>query len=518
MAPSEQEGEYLIVLNRSKHMKLRAAIAIALLTVPYLLLIAGGSIWLFQTNLLLGWAVAALACTAAGWFLLRGLWHAVPPPAVQPNPAWPPQGMEVWEDVERLAVEIEGEELPLDRPEEFVAVARRVADVVARYYHPDAADPWLETPAPHVLRIVELVARDLRQATLGYVPGSHILTIGDLRRLQKLAGIAHRSYFWYRIASFVINTPAAFLREARDAVFGQLRSMSTETARRWAVGYFVRRTGYYAIQLYGGQMALDDAPPDAALLRQSKQDAGQELQRSGTLDKEPLRILVVGQKKAGKSSLINALFRNYRAATDVVPRTDKIEPYVLEREGLRQVIVLDTAGYDIEKPGEMLRPWIDHLHGCDIIVCVCSAASAAREADRRFLSELRAEFQRNPDRHIPVLIAALTHIDRLRPLQEWNPPYQLDPAEGPKAEQIAGAVEAVAGDLELPPADVIPVCLLPERMYNVEEALVPAMLDRLPAAQRVKYVRCLRQQRDEQYWRRLWQQTVAAGRVLLGVR
>jgi len=30
----------------------------------------------------------------------------------------------------------------------------------------------------------------------------------------------------------------------------------------------------------------------------------------------------------------------------------------------------------------------------------------------------------------------------------------------------------------------------------------------------VKYVRCLRQQRDEQYWRRLWQQTVGAGRVL----
>ena len=128
-----------------------------------------------------------------------------------------------------------------------------------------------------------------------------------------------------------------------------------------------------------------------------------------------------------------------------------------------------------------------------------------------FLSELRAEFQRKPDRHMPVVITALTHIDRLRPLQEWNPPYRLDPADGPKAEQIVDAIEAVAADLAVPPADVIPVCLLPERIYNVEEALVPAMLDRLPAAQRVKYVRCLRQQRDEQYWLRLWQQTCAAG-------
>jgi predicted GTPase len=494
--------------------KIRAAIAMVLLSIPYGLLFAAGSIWLFQTHLLLGWAGCSLAFTAVGWYLLRGLWQKAEPPRVQPDLSWPPQGMEVWKQVEHLAVEIEGEALPLDQPEKLVAVVRRVVDVVARHYHPDAADPWLETPFPHVLRIVELVARDLRQATLEYVPGSHILTIADLRRLQKLAGMAHRSYFWYRIASFVINTPAAFLREARDTVFGELKDMSTETARRWAVGYFVRRTGYYAIQLYGSHLALDDAQPADAILRQSRQDTGEDLKRTRALDKEPLRIVVVGQKKSGKSSLINALFGQYRAATDVVPRTDHIEPYVLDREGLQQAIILDTAGYDVANPGEMLRPLIAHLHGCDIVICVCSAASAAREADRRLLSELRAEFQRNPDRHMPVMITALTHIDRLRPLQEWNPPYRLDPAEGRKAVQIVDAIEAVATDLAVPPADVIPVCLLPERMYNVEEALAPAMLERLPAAQRVKYVRCLRQQRDEQHWRRLGQQTVAAGRVL----
>ena len=498
--------------------KIRAGFAILLLSIPYLLLFAAGSIWLFQNRLLMAWAALSLTCTAAGWYLLRGLWQKAEPPQVRPDLSWPPQGMEVWKQVEQLAVEVEGEELPLDRPETLVALVRRVADVVARHYHPDAADPWLETPFPNVLRIVELVARDLRQTTLGYVPGSHILTIGALRRLQKLAGMARRSYFWYRIASFVINTPAAFLREARDAVFGQLREMSTETARRWAIGYFVRRSGYYAIRLYGGQMLLDDASPDDAPLRYSKQDAHEDLKRTGALDKEPLRILVVGQTKSGKSSLINALFGDYRAATDVVPRTDQIEPYVLEREGLQQALVLDTAGYDVAASGEMLRPLLDHLHGCDMVVCVCSAASAAREADRRFLGELRAEFQRNPDRHLPVLIAALTHIDRLRPRQEWSPPYRLDPPQGPKAAQIADAIEAVAADLALPPEEVIPVCLLPERIYNVEEALVPAMLDHLPAARRVKYLRCLRQIRDEQYWRRLWQQTVAAGRVLLGVR
>jgi uncharacterized protein len=498
--------------------KIRAAAGVGLLSIPYLLLFAAGTVWLFQNHVLLGWASVSLACTAAGWLCLRGLWHSAQAPEVQPDLSWPPQGMEVWKQVEQLAAEIEGEDVQLDRPEELVAIVRRVLDVAARHYHPDSKEPWLETPFPHVLRIVELVARDLRRATLGYVPGSHILTINDVRRLQKLAGMARRSYFWYRIASFLINTPAAFFREGRDAIFGQLRTMSTETAKRWAVGYFVRRTGYYAIQLYGKQMILDDSQPADAPLRQSLRNAHAETERSQELAKEPLRILVVGQKKAGKSSLINALFGEHRAATDVVPRTDRVEPYLLKRDGLTEAIVLDTAGYDLADTDQELRPLLDQLHGCDILICVCSAVSAARQADHRFLNGLRAEFQRHADRHLPVVITALTHIDRLRPMQEWNPPYQLDPAVGPKAEQIADAVRAVAADLALPPSNVIPVCLLPERLYNVEEALVPAMLERLPEAQRVKYVRCLRQQRAEQYWRKLWEQTVAAGRVLFRVR
>ena len=124
-------------------------------------------------------------------------------------------------------------------------------------------------------------------------------------------------------------------------------------------------------------MALDDAPPLDAPLRQSRHDAGEDRQRSEVLDKEPLRILVVGQKKAGKSSLVNAFFGQDCAAADVVPRTDQVEPYVLVREGLPQAIVLDTAGYDIADPRQMLAPLVEHLHGCDIVVCVCSAVSAA---------------------------------------------------------------------------------------------------------------------------------------------
>ena len=331
--------------------KIQAAIALAVLAAPYLLLLAAGTVWLYQYRTLLAWAALALSCTAIGLLLLRGLRHNVQPPQIQPDLNWPPQAVAVWPDVEQLARQIEREDVPLDQPEKLMAVVRRVLDLVARHYHPRAAEPWLETPLPDVLRIVELVARDLRRAALAYVPGTHILTIGDLRRLQKLAGMARRTYFWYRVASFVVNAPAAFLREGRDALFGRLQDLSAETAKRMAVGYCVRRAGYYAIQLYGRQLAADDTPSDDTPLKQSRQDTRAEALRIAALEKEPLRVLVAGQTKSGKSSVINALFGEERAATDVVPRTDRVEPYVLIRDGLQQAIVLDTAGYDSAADG-----------------------------------------------------------------------------------------------------------------------------------------------------------------------
>jgi uncharacterized protein len=61
----------------------------------------------------------------------------------------------------------------------------------------------------------------------------------------------------------------------------------------------------------------------------------------------------------------------------------------------------------------------------------------------------------------------------------------------------------------------VPVCLLPERMYNVEEGLLPAVIENLPDAARAKALRCLSAYHDEEYWRRLWRQAAGAGNLIV---
>jgi hypothetical protein len=109
----------------------------------------------------------------------------------------------------------------------------------------------------------------------------------------------------------------------------------------------------------------------------------------------------------------------------------------------------------------------------------------------------------------------LTHIDLLRPASEWQPPYDLAQPASDKARRIAAAATAVAEELEVPLERVVPVSLLPQRQYNVEEGLLAAIVECLPESSRAKALRCLSTfQRDEESWHRVWQQALSAGKLL----
>lgn len=79
------------------------------------------------------------------------------------------------------------------------------------------------------------------------------------------------------------------------------------------------------------------------------------------MGQEPLRIVVAGQTGSGKSSLINALFGELKAATDVLPTTMQVQPFVLERDGLPNTIIVDSAGYGDSEASAASLP---ELEGC----------------------------------------------------------------------------------------------------------------------------------------------------------
>src|SRR6478609_9547155 len=79
----------------------------------------------------------------------------------------------------------------------------------------------------------------------------------------------------------------------------------------------------------------------AGLLKLSV-EMGQDVSRSDTVQgllkdiREPLLFVVVGEVKAGKSSLLNALFGQEFAKVDVLPATDRI--YIFKHGSREQTI------------------------------------------------------------------------------------------------------------------------------------------------------------------------------------
>ena len=503
--------------------KLRFVLVAILCLLPYIVLMGTGCFWLYERELLTWFAVAAAAVSLVGWNIDR-LFRLKKHKTVRvPIESLGAAGENAARGaVETLALKIEANPPAINDPEAWKLVAIELFDTVAVQFGRTSDKPALEITVPDAMFIAELVLHDLRLAAKDHIPGSHLLTIRQFEQLthfwKTTAALTSNESPWrlgYRMIRFVLNPISGVFKEANDTLLGKLSDTALEEAKRWAIGYSVRRAGEYAIQLYSGQLAIHEPSFRDFRSPQSQLDSVKADKNKRHRADEPLRIIVLGQTKAGKSSLVNAMFGELRAATDSVPCTTGITPYVLEREGLPQAIVYDTEGFGGKENRRALSRLDEELVKCDLIIMVCSATTAAREPDLQLLEELRQRFAIKKLQSLPPIVVALSHIDKLRPFGEWNPPYDLRDKNSIKACNITAALSALEMDLAVPIERITPVCLRSDEIYNVSESLIPLVLQVLPDAERTMLLRLLREYHDGEYWSQLRRQAYNSGRLLV---
>jgi predicted GTPase len=475
-----------------------------------------GALWLYEHHWL-RWAGLGFLCGEALLLWLVRRWSRkdtalLPqPPTVLP-PTFAPRDEAAWALVQEYLERIERGEIVLEGPEQFLPLGREILERIAVYYNPAAREPLWAIQVPLLFRAVEETARDLAQVTAA-LPLAHRITIGDAVRGYRLRQKILPAYNVYRLLYPLFNWHNALFQLL---VTDRLFDLTKQTLTQWLLKWYVDRVGYHAIELYSGKLLLtrqfdlaDPSPQHPETLRKPAQPQ--------TVATTPLSLLLLGQVKAGKSSLVNALFGTSYAATDVLPTTARLTSYVLDRPDLGgTIIVSDIGGYEApDTHGIQLEEALAEAQRADLLLIVLSAVNAAREPDRRLLSYLRDRFVSQPELRPPPVVVVLTHIDMLRPRREWTPPYNIVSPDTAKAHAICGALQTVATELQLPPELIMPVCLLPERLYNVEEALVPLLIQVLPDAKRVLLLRSLKSLRQQEEWELLGRQARATGQLLL---
>jgi len=480
---------------------------------PLLVFGVTGALWLYEHHWL-KWVGLAFLCGEALFLWLVRRWSRadaalLPQPSAIAPPTFAPRDEAAWALVQEYLDRIDRGDILFEGVEQFLTLGREILERVAAHYNPDKREPLLAIPVPLLFRALEETAHDLAQATAA-LPLAHRITIGDAMRGYRLHQKILPAYRVYRLLYPLFNWHnALFQRLVTDRLF----DLTKQTLNQWLLKWYVDRVGYHAIELYSGKLLLTrqfgpSPPPFSA----TAEPLGPF--QAGTAD--PLRILMLGQLKAGKSSLVNALFGATPAATDVLPMTARVTSYILDRPELGDTVVIsDMGGYeDPSVPRERLEAALAEARRADLLFLVLSAVNVAREPDRRLLSQLRDYFATQPALRPPPVVVILTHIDVLRPRREWAPPYNIVSPDSAKAHAIRGALHAVSTDLQLPPELIVPVCLLPERLYNVEEALVPLLVQVLPDAKRTLLLRSLKMLRQQEAWELLGRQARTAGQLL----
>ena len=348
----------------------------------------------------------------------------------------------------------------------------------------------LDFSIPEALLLADRVLGRLRGDLRRYVPLADQVRIGTLlwlwRQRQRIGtGVTLGKVGW-RVFRAATNPLSALLQEAQALVLSPANAELQFAGQAGLQRVLLEEIAAAAIDLHGGYLRYSEAELLQIDLAATEADRA----RLAAQD-QPLRVLVLGQVSAGKSSLINALTGEVKAETDMAPTTPGLVTHTLD-EGLS---FIDTPGIDGTKAVE--DQLLTEALQADLLLWACRANRPARAPDVALLTRLRQACDEGGRRR-PPMVVALTGVDLL--LEGWPFAENLLPPEA--LALLSKVITAVSADLG--ESRLVPLCLEPP-VWNLQaiEGLIDASLPEALMVQRN---------------RRRLQKTPATGEIAKGFR
>jgi uncharacterized protein len=439
---------------------------------PWLSLFALGLVWLWQGGHVWVWAMAAAVLGLLAWPLSISVQRRANAEArlalgdlAAPSSGWNAVERDAWAEV--LAIADVTAPFFFTETEPLITSARDIVEVVARRFHPGARTAWAHFSLPEFLLLTERLSRDVRREALRHIPAVRAMRLSHLlwvhRQNERYGPVAQTGWrmgfgLW-RVIRAALNPLQAAGQETSGLFMEKTTRVLSYRLRAYATRLLVLEIGRASIDLYSGRLALSDEDLRAA----------RESDMAATADAVvPIRIVLIGQVNAGKSSLLNALAQEIRCAVGPLPTTSNATEHLLDLDGRPCVMVVDLPG--LGESTDTSAELLVQAERADLIMWVASATQPARGPDRKRLDDFRAWADAQLARRPPPVVLALTHVDELRPAVEWTPPYDITaPAAGPKSRAIRAAVNAAARALDLRVDAIVPVAMPPGReSYNID--------------------------------------------------
>ncbi|WP_263261483.1 GTPase [Pseudomonas sp. RIT-PI-S] len=425
----------------------------ALLSVvlPVLVLAGFGLYAVLRYGYILHLILTLLACTlltSLGLLIARKRFSQRVGPAVQEALEATPRTPDYWRakdrEVQQALIpelcELVATDFPWQAlPQTGLAVVRLVA---ARYDERSSRAHWAFT-APELLAIVEQVSRRYRRVLKAHVPGVEHLRLSTLlslnEQVERYGPLARKVFNLYRAARLI--SPQGLVAEALTQIRGEVFSGLSDELQNRLKYLLLMEVLRAAIDLYGGHFRLDDDQ-----LQKARVTTRDDQRKAPPLD--PVRICLLGQVGAGKSSLINALTGSLNAEVSALPATDGAAVYEYAIEGAPNIRLVDLPGLDGSEDVDTLV--FKEVRECDLLLWALKTNQPARALDRQFREKLKLWFARpeNLEHEPPAILAVLTQADRLLPGGSWPADFTFgDGSKAARAVQEAAAYNSQLLDL-----------------------------------------------------------------------
>ncbi|MBE9104499.1 GTPase family protein [Nostoc cf. edaphicum LEGE 07299] len=390
-----------------------------------------------------------------------------------------------------------------DRPiwEDWQTFWTRCQDLVvaiAHIYNPEVQYPLLNIYVPQAYGLIRGTVDDMDRWMQNLSPVLNQVTVGQAYQgyevYRKLEPSARKFWKAWNWAQWILNPVAAVAKQASQGssnqatqqLLGNLSQLFREAA--------LRNLCRQAIALYGrSTLPVPATVASPATLPQPKTQTLREIltqaQPAEAVEQKPVNILLVGRTGSGKSSLINTLFQADLAAVDVLPSTDRIQNYQWQTESGETLTLLDTPGYEQVNRAKLRNLVLDYAINSDLLLLATPALDPALQMDVDFLQDIKAEVADLP------AIAIVTQVDRLRPIREWQPPYDWEWGDRAKEIAIREATEYRAKLLGNFCNLVLPVVTSDSKTNRVAwgvEALSLGLVDAIAPTKQLRLARFLR--------------------------
>lgn len=387
---------------------------------------------------------------------------------------------------------------------------QEVVVTVAHIYHPEVKYPLLNIYIPQAYGLIRGTSDDMDRWMQKLSPALNQVTVGQAYQAyetyQKLEPSARKVLQAWNWAQWLLNPAAALARQASQRSSDQAGQQLIVNLGQLVREAALRNLSRQAIALYSGTLPSIEITVSTPTPPKEKTQTLREILTQAepveTVAQKPVNILLVGRTGAGKSSLINSLFKTDQAEVDVLPSTDRIQAYHWQSENVEALNLLDTPGYEQVNRPELREEVLEYATNADLLLLVTPALDPALQMDVDFLKEMKEEIANLP------AITIVTQVDRLRPFREWEPPYDWQRGERPKEKAIREATQYRSQLLGEFCNQVLPVVTANQENQRAAwgfDVLSVALMNAIPSAKQLRIARFLQNQQAR---------TIAAAKII----